>query len=175
MKPLILILLAAVGVQAQSIADAARKERARQAQVQTTKIFTNQNVKGQDSKEPRDPLEISTTKPVEKPAPEPDEAEEPAAPKGETVVDAVNKWTDETSKLRAKVRDLMDQDTAAQLEINGFSAQINAPVTSQSAKTQAQKNLDTAQKKLAGIRAELSKVRGELQEKDLAGPPPPKK
>ena len=86
-------------------------------------------------------------------------------------VDFVQQWTQDTAKLRADVRDLMDQETATQLEMNAASSQINAPITSQSAKDQAQRTLEASQQKLLGIRAELAKARSDLQEKDLQGPP----
>jgi regulator of replication initiation timing len=85
--------------------------------------------------------------------------------------DYVQQWQQETAKLRTQVRDLLDQETATQLEMNAASAQINAPITTQSAKDQAQRTLEGSQQRLLGIRAELSKVRSELQEKDLSGPP----
>src|SRR5436190_24300716 len=74
MKPLILILLAAVFAQGQTIADAARRERARQAQVKTTKVFTSADLKSKDSKEPAE------AKPVENPAPTPAVVQAPAPP-----------------------------------------------------------------------------------------------
>jgi hypothetical protein len=166
MKPLILILLTAVFAQAQTIADAARQERARQAQVHTVKIFTTGDLKSNDSRE------TAEARPVENPAPvaAPDPAPAPA-PAAAPVVDPVQQWTEETAKLRTLVRELMDQETATQLEMNAASAQINAPITSQSAKDQAQRSLTASQEKLVVIRAELARARSDLQEKDLQGPP----
>jgi hypothetical protein len=168
MKPLILILLAAVVAQAQTIADAARRERARQAQLQTTKIFTTEDLKSKDST-----LAVES-KPVENStpgaAPDPAAAAAPATPAA-PVVDPVQQWTEETGKLRTRVRELMDQETATLLEINAASGQINAPITSQSAKDQAQRTLTASQEKLVTIRAELTRTRSDLQEKDLLGPP----
>lgn len=170
MKPLILILLAAVFAQGQTIADAARRERERQAQLKTTKIFTSADLKSKDSSF------AVESKPVENPTP--DAAAAPAstaaaAPDPVRMLDSdyVQQWQQETAKLRTQVRDLLDQETATQLEMNAASAQINAPITTQSAKDQAQRTLEGSQQKLLGIRSELAKARSELQEKDLAGPP----
>jgi hypothetical protein len=163
MKPLILILLTALAAQAQTIADAARRERARQAQLNTTKIFTTADLKG---KAP----ETAEAKPVENPTPVAAAGAAPATPAA-PVVDPVQQWTEETGKLRTRVRELMDQERDALLEINTASAQINAPVTSQSAKDQAQRTLEASQQKLVTIRAELTRTRSDLQEKDLLGPP----
>jgi len=171
MKPLILILLAAVCAQAQTIADAARRERARQAQARTNKIYTSEDIKGIGTK--------GATLPVENPAPGAAAAAEgvvaatnPAAtPTPTTTVDPFEQWTQETTKLRTQVRELLDQETAIQLEINNATAQINAPVTTQSLKDQAARVQLAAQEKLITVRAELTRIRAELAEKDLAGPP----
>jgi hypothetical protein len=168
MKPLILILLAAVCAQSQTIADAARRERARQAQVKTTKVFTNE-----DLKKVAATIEI---RPVENPAP--GGAATAAAPGAAAstpaaatpALDPLEQWQQDTAKLRTQVRDLMDQETAAQLEINTASAQINAPITSQGAKDQAARALEAAQQKLILIRADLAKARSEL-EQALQSPP----
>ena len=163
MKPLILILLAAVFAQGQTIADAARRERARQAQVKTTKVFTTEDLKSKNAG-------TVQVVPVENPTPEGTPAV-PAPPTPEPTIDPLQKWTQETAKLRTQVRDLMDQETATQLQMNAASAQINAPITTQSAKDQAQRTLESSQQQLLAIRSELAKARAELQEKDLAGPP----
>src|SRR5688500_7210364 len=114
MKPLILILLTAVVAQAQSIVEVARRERARQAQVQTTKVFTSEDLKSKASKPAAD------AKPVENATPAPPPVAVTAA---EPVVDPVQQWTQDTAKLRAQVRDLLDQEMATQLEMNTASAQ----------------------------------------------------
>jgi hypothetical protein len=168
MKPLILILLAAVVAQAQTIADAARRERARQAQVHTTKIFTTEDVKNKDSRVMAEARPVENPTPVATPAAAPTPI--PAAVTA-PAIDPVQQWTEETGKLRTRVRELIDQETAALLEINTASGQINAPITSQSAKDQAQRTLEASQQKLVLIRAELTRTRSELQEMDLMGPP----
>jgi hypothetical protein len=182
MKPLILLALmlsTAVGVQAQTIADAARKERERQARVQTqtTRVFTTEDAK-RNSTVPEPKPEDSRLPPGAKPedaaaADAADAAEAAAAPA--PAVDPVQQWTEETGKLRTKVRQLMDQERALQLEMNRASAQMNAPVTTQSAKDQAAKTLEASQTKILGIRSELAKNQEELREKDLQGPPQQKK
>ena len=162
MKPLILLVLilsAVIGIQAQTIADAARKERERQSKVKATRIFTTQDAKSNPA---------VAAVPSAPPAAEGAAAATPAPPAGP---DPVQQWMEETEKLRAKVRQLKDQETATQLESNRASAQINAPVTSQSAKDQAARTLGTAQEKLSGIRNELAKTQTELQEKTMQGPP----
>jgi hypothetical protein len=173
MKPLILltlVLLVADHAQAQTIADTARKERERQAQVQSTKIFTTEDAKSKDSKAGPDAKPVENSAPTIPPLPGATASTTPAAT-AEPVVDPLQKWTEEMTKLRARVRELMDQETALQLEINNATAAINAPVTSQSAKNQANKNLEAANTKLLGVRAELAKMREEVNSKELQGPP----
>jgi hypothetical protein len=175
MKPLILLALmlsTAAGVQAQTIADYARIERERQARVQATRVFTSEDAKSNSTPaavKPEDRLPPGAT-------PGAPGAEEPVvAPEPPPGPDPVQVWTEETLKLRNKVRQLMDQETALQLEMNRASAQINAPVTTQSAKDQASRVLATSQEKITAIRNELAQTRTELQEKDLQGPPQQKK
>jgi hypothetical protein len=166
MKPLILILLASVCAQAQTIADAARRERARQAQVRTTKIYTTEDIKGIGANVPTQPVENPAPGGAAAPASNP-----PATPTATVTVDPLEQWTQETAKLRTQVRDLLDQETAIQLEINAATAQINAPITTQSAKDQAARLQQSGQERLITLRAELARLRAELAEKDLQGPP----
>src|SRR5262245_8960387 len=45
MKPFIMILLVALSVEAQSVADAARKERARRSELPTVRVLTNEDAR----------------------------------------------------------------------------------------------------------------------------------
>jgi hypothetical protein len=171
MKPLILILLASVCVQAQTIADAARKERARQAQVQSTKVITTADVQSDSPSTPSD------ARPVENSVPgKPPRTEEPteladAKPAEPAAADPTQKWIEQTTKLRTKIRDLENQENATKLEINDATAQVNAPITSQSAKDQAHTALESGQKKLVEIQSEIASTSRQLQDLELQGPP----
>jgi len=160
MKPLILILLTVTWVQAQTqtIADVARQLRLRQSQQKSVRTITTEDIKKGAPDLPDDPA-----KPVENPVPAAET--KPAEP------DPVQQWAQDTLKLREKVRNLMDQETAAQAQVNSITDRIFAPVTTQSDKDQAQTELKAAQDKLSGIRSDLEKTRSELNEKDLKGPP----
>src|SRR5262245_11518771 len=75
MKPLILMLLLAVSVEAQSLPEVARKERARKANVKSVHVFNNDDAKGAptrpDSKAPAGRVvsaEGTPAKPAEPPA-----------------------------------------------------------------------------------------------------------
>lgn len=174
------MLSIASSVQAQTIADAARKERERQARVQATRVFTNEDAKRNSpipEPKPEDTRLPPGAKPGEAAAADAAEAAEAAAAAEPPAPgpDPVQVWNEDMRKLREKVRQLMDQETALQNEMNRASAQINAPVTTQSAKDQAARTLAAAQEKLTGVRNELAKARSEVSDKDLQGPPQPKK
>jgi predicted nucleic acid-binding Zn-ribbon protein len=162
MKPLILILLAAVWGQAQTIADLARIERARQAKVQSTITVTTDDLK--------------KAEPAEAPAPAPAEADKAAteattAAPAPPVDDPVAKWNEEMGGLRAKIRSLQDQESALQLQINDLTNRVFAPVTSQSARAQSQSALDAAQRQLATVRADMASARLQVQHMEEVGPP----
>jgi hypothetical protein len=170
MKPLILILLTssvAISVQAQTqtIADIARNERARKAQIPSK---SNWVVRTEDIRT-TPPAEEETASPEGVAAPSP--AAEAPAPATPSTVDPAQQWYDETALVRAKVRDLTDQETASQLQINNLMNQVLAPQSTQSARDQAQSELQAAQQRLQGVRTELEKTRGELQARELQGPP----
>ena len=193
MKALILILLAAVYAAAQNptptVADIARQERARRAQAKSSKVYTTEDIRTTPAPTETDPAANpdagaapgspdpasltpgpapNTPGPTPAPAPAPPVISPPPAASGQ---DPVQQWMLENEKLRQQLRDLMDQEATTQLEINAAANQLNAPVSSQSAKDQAAANMKSAQDKLAGIREKISKGRNELQARESAGPP----
>ena len=188
MKPLILILLAASYAAAQStpnptIADIARQERARRGQSAGTKVYTTADVKpatpepglGNTPQSLIDAPAVGTlpvagaapTAPATTPAVTPAAATTPEAPKE----DPLQKWLAETEKMRAQIRQLADQESATQLEINQITNRIYTPVTSVPERDRAQTELGVAQVRLQAIRDQLTKARAELQAREQAGPP----
>lgn len=179
MKPLILILLVGVWVQAQTIADFARQERERQARLQSTRVVTTEDIKSADLT----PAPAATTgAPAEK-APEA-QAAVPApatkAPAGAAPAttatesakpDPVKEWNEEMARVRAQIRQLQDRETATQLRINDLTNQVYAPVTTQAARNQAQTALGDAQKQLTSVREEIIKTRLKLEQMEAQGPP----
>ena len=162
MKPLILILLTAVWANAQTLVDLARQERARQAQIRNTRIYTNKDIKTtpQKSEEVTTP-ESAPEVPPAQPAPAP----------AEVAPDPALKWNEDMDKLRTKVRGLLDQETSAQLEINQLTNKFFAPVSSQSERAKVQSDLEVAQKQLSALRDDLKKNRADLEQRELQGPP----
>ena len=183
MKPLILILLAATYAAAQTptIADIAREERARRAPSTSNKVYTTADIK---TPEPKVEVDAAGA-----PAPEGAPAAAAATPAAAgaatstsapaaantpataPAVDPLQQWLAETDKLRNQIREIIDQEAVAQLEINSIQNRVNAPVTTVAQKDRALTELGVAQGKLTGIREDLSKKRAELQARELAGPP----
>ena len=178
MTTLILVLLLAVPVQAQTLADAARKERARQAHVRSTQVITGRGTQAQSTGTP--PADQTTppgaaapaapTKEAPKEAPKPAAAPiPPLAPV--PVADPAVKWNAEVSRLRMKVQELEDQERTLQLQVNQLTNQFFAPVSDQSSRDQAQARLGETQNSLTSVRAELDQTKKTLDAMQLQGPP----
>jgi hypothetical protein len=155
MKPLLTILLIAVSVQAQSLADAARKERERQANLKpaiTIKQAETITSAGAPSAETAKPKEPEKVKPV------------PAA-------DPVEAWNAKVEQLRAKIRDLQDQETALQLQQTQLQNQVYAPVVDPAVKDQAQAELNNTLQQLAKVREDMDGSKKDLDAMQAEGPP----
>jgi hypothetical protein len=153
MKPLILILLFTISCGAQTLVDAAKQERARQAKLKSTRVFTDQNA--------------HMIQPLASPPP----AAKAAAPVAEKVqpaeppVSAATPADDEPMrKLRAKLRTLEDQETTVKLQINDLTNQVYAPVTDQTTKDHALNKLGDAMTKLTIVQKDIDQTRISLQE-----------
>jgi chromosome segregation ATPase len=158
MKPLILILLASMSLEAQNIADAARQERARQTQYKSTRVFTDANAHSLN------PIAPSAT-----PA---------ASGKNATVVastspavPAVDPAAEEMQKLRLKVRALEDQETSLKLQINDVTGQVYAPQTDSTTHNEALLKLGESQARLADVQKELAQARSNLQQMEAQAAP----
>jgi len=168
MKTLLLMLLLTVTVQAQSIADTARKERERQAQLHATIVI-------KESGTPAAATEPGAAAPAAAPAaegakptdstPAAKDLSKPKAP------DPVEVWNGKLDQLRAKIRDLQDQETALQLQQTEIQNQVYAPVVDPAIKDQAQAALAENQLKLARVREDLDSFKKDLDTLQLAGPP----
>jgi hypothetical protein len=103
------------------------------------------------------------------PAPTPNAAAPttPATP----AVDLAKKFADDVARLRARIRELQDQDAAIQLQINDLNTKFFAPVSDQASKDQAQVQLAVAQQQSITVRQELALTRAQLQQMEAQGPP----
>ena len=176
---MILILLATTYAAAQNptIADIARQERARRAQSTGAKVYT---IKSAPPAATEAPAGVAPPAPDTAPAgpatgaPAANPAAGPVAPAATTEAagpDPVKQWLEETEKLRARIRQLADQETSTQLEINTITNRVYAPVTSVPERERAQAELGVVQSRLVSIREELARARVELQVREQDGPP----
>ncbi len=85
--------------------------------------------------------------------------------------DPVEVWNGKLDQLRAKIRDLQDQETALQLQQTEIQNQVYAPVVDPAIKDQAQAALAENQLKLARVREDLDTFKKDLDTLQLAGPP----
>src|SRR5579884_2398984 len=113
---LLVIVLAAVSAQAQSLADFARQERERQAHLKPAQVITGTGT--------------GASAPAAQSSSKSEDLKKPA-------VDPVKEYNDKIDKLRDKIRSLQDEETATQLQINDLNNQVYAPVVDQAAKDQA--------------------------------------
>jgi hypothetical protein len=183
MKPLIVILLMAISVQAQTLADIARQERARRAQINSTNRVVTSVV---SIPEPAAQPAPAETKPAEgkpaegkptagkpgeaKPAEPAANAAKPATP-APPAVDPVKEWNARADQVRRRVQELQDQETALQLQLNQITNQVFAPVIDQATKDQAQARLGEIQNQLTATRAELDQTKRTLDSMVQQGPP----
>jgi hypothetical protein len=157
MKPLIAILLLSISVQAQSLADVARQERERRANLKPSVVIT---ATGEAGPSAGAPAPATDAKPAA-------DAKPP---------DPVKVWNDQADQLRKKIQDLQGQETALQLKQNDLTSQVYATVIDQTTKDQAQAQLGEVLQQLAAVRADLDTAKKTLDQMQLEGPPaPPKK
>jgi hypothetical protein len=153
MKALIAILLVAVSVQAQSLADAARKERERRAHLKPAEVIEAQGFPastGTQGEDMQPEVEAATPQP-------------PA-------VDSIKEWNEQIRGLLAKIQALQVEETATELQINDLNNQIFAPVIDQATKDQALAHLGEARKKLAALGLELDQTTQNLETIQIQGP-----
>ena len=153
MKALIVILLLAVSVQAQNLADAARKERERRAHLKPAEV-----IEAQGFPSSTDAQEESIQPEVEAARPQP------------SAVDSIKEWNEQIRGLLAKIQALQMEETATELQINELNNQIFAPVIDQATKDQALARLGKAREKLAALGLELSQTTQSLETIEIQGP-----
>jgi hypothetical protein len=161
MRALLVILLFTVTVQAQSIADAARKERERQAN-----LHSNIVIKETGTPAAEQPANDSAAPATE--GAKPADSKDLSKPK---IPDTVDLWNAKQDELRLKIRNLQDQEMALELQQTDIQNQVYAPVVDPVVKDQAQAALAQVQEKVAKVRDDLDSLRKELDLLQVAGPP----
>jgi len=179
MKPLILLLLVGVTVQAQSVADAARRERQRQAGLRPSFVITTTESPNaeQPKLEPPPSEPAKTAGGAKQAAPDvaavPKEASKPEAPKPQApaALDPVQVYNALLDQLRAKIRTLQDQEMASLLQLNQANNQVYAPVTDPATQQLAISQVGDIQLKLTAVRKDLDDTRKALDAALQQGPP----
>lgn len=149
MKPLLVMLLLATSLQAQTLVDAARKERDRQAKVHSKIVIIE---KGPESAPPAADDKLKET---------------PKLPE----VDETALWNAKADLLRTKIKELQDQETALQLKQTEQQNLVYAPVVDPAIKDQAQTDLTQTIQDLAKVREDLATSKRELDTMNAEGPP----
>jgi hypothetical protein len=173
MKSLILILFVATSVQAQSVADAARQERARQAQSKSTRVFSDANTHTVKPITPAEPSlvpvagskDLSTSKAL--PTKNLAAAATGAALNAAAATAPVDPAAEEMQKLRIRVRALGDQETSLKLQISDATNQIYAPQMDSATRNEALTRLGETQVKLSDVQKELAQARANLQQLEI--------
>jgi hypothetical protein len=171
MKLLSLVLLLTVPIQAQTLADAARRERARQASLRSAHVIQGKGTRTETTTPPAPAPPVGPAGPAAAPAPAVPKPAPPKPPAPAAAPDPAAARNAQITKLRAKIPELEDQERALQLQVNQFTNQMLAPVSDQHANDEAQTQLGAAQNKLNAVRAELDltkKILDEMQSQDTA-------
>jgi len=167
MKSLILILIVATSVQAQSVADAARQERARQAQSKSTRVFSDANTHVLKPITPAEPLLVPVPGSKDLSTRNLATAATGAASNAAAAAAPVDPAAEEMQKLRIRVRALGDQETSLKLQISDATNQIYAPQMDSATRNEALTRLGEAQAKLADVQKDLAQARSNLQQLEI--------
>ena len=159
MKPLLVMLLLAASVQAQSLVDAARKEKERQSKLQSTRVLVVDNSKSEAAKPKTEDTKSDETK----------QAQE--TPKPQAPADPVKLWNEQLDQLRAKIRTLQDQELALLLQQNDLTNQVYAVIQDPTTQERSQSQLAQIQQQVAAVRADLNQAQKTLDQMLLEGPP----
>jgi hypothetical protein len=183
MKPLVFILLIGNFLQAQTIAEVARRERERQAQSRSTHVITSvESTKVEEPKpagaadqtKPGDakaagtkPADANTTDPKTAPVP----SKELPKPQAPPPVDPVQVWNSQLEQLRTRIRTFQDQEMALTLQLNQTNNQVYATVIDPANQQRLLAQVGQIQQQLDNVRRDLAEARRNLDALQLQGPP----
>jgi DNA polymerase III gamma/tau subunit len=169
-KVLLVVLLTAVSVQAQSVAEAARKERERQANAHSTHVITSTKATPVEESK-KTPVAAEPSAPAETKNVSADASRQSAKPQPPSSADPVQAWNNRLAELRAKVQDLQDHEIALELQENQAINQVYAPVTDPATQERALAHVAEIRQQRASTRKNLDDARRALQTMQLEGPP----
>jgi hypothetical protein len=173
-KPVIVMLLLITSVEAQTLADVARQERQRQARLRsTTRLVVVES--SAPAAPPADPAQPAAggAKPEEGRTEQPSTpaTAKPAPPPAPPRPDPAAEFNAQMDKLRARLRELQDQESSLQLQVSQITNQVFATITDPMTQQDAQTRLGETQQKLTGVRQELEQTRRALDQLQAQGPP----
>lgn len=164
------MLLIAASLQAQSIADVARKERERQAKLKPTHVITSTESTKVEEPKPAPPAADQAAAADTKAAVS-EPPKEPPKPPVPPPVDPVQVWNNQLNQLRARIRTLQDQEMSLLLQLNQANNQVYAPVTDPATQQRALALVGQIQEQVATVRNQLEEARKTLDSMQLQGPP----
>ena len=173
MKPLVVMLLLAASVHAQTLADAAKKERERQSKSRSTRVIISSGTISESkpaaasAEQPRatDAKGAETKGAAPEPSKEIPKAQAPAP------ADPVQVWNNQLNQLRSKIRALQDQEMTLLLQQNQITNQVYAPVTDPATQERSLAQLGQIQQQIAAVRKDLEESKKMLDSMQLQGPP----
>lgn len=181
------MLLIASSLEAQSIADVARRERERQAKASATIVITSvESAKPEEAK----PAAAAANGAPAAPGAAPGKAEESRAAEGKPseskpadaakdaaklptppAPDPAQIWNNQLNQIRTKIRTLQDQEMALVLQLNQANNQVYAPVIDPATQQRALAQVGQIQQQLDTVRKDLLEARTSLDALQLQGPP----
>ena len=170
MKSLMVMLLIAASVHAQSMADIARKERERQAKLRPARVVTSTEVTKPEAAKLGTPA-ADQTKPADAKAASSEPTKEAAKSPASAAVDPVQVWNNQLDQIRTRIQALQDQETSLRLQQNQATNEVYAPVTDPATQQAALAKLGQVQQQLADVRKNLDEARKALDALQLQGPP----
>jgi hypothetical protein len=177
MKPLLVMLLVASSLHAQTLAEVARKERERQAKARASIVITSvETAKTEEAKPAAGAPQPASTdgksadaKTSDGKTAEP--AKEPVKPASPAAADPVQVWNNQLNQLRNTVRSLQDQEMTLVLQLNQANNQVYAPNTDPATQQRALAQVGQIQQQLDTVRKDLLQARTSLDALQLQGPP----
>ena len=164
MGVLIITLVSAGTVQAQSLAEIARWERVRRANAAPGRLINNENISVSLSARALAPPPVERDEEGSGTDEVSQEPSEEARNEEAASEEELAEWEAAVAEQRAVVQSLEDRELRQQLEMNRIRNLFTAPVTTQAERAQAQAGLDQAQSQLDSIRTELEAARMALEE-----------
>jgi hypothetical protein len=178
MKLLIVMLLLAASVHAQTLADAAKKERERQSKSRSTRVIISTGTISESkpitasAEQPKaEQAKATDAKAAETKGAAPEPSKELPKAQVTAAADPIQVWNNQLNQLRSKIRGLQDQEMTLLLQQNQITNQVYAPVTDPATQERSLAQLGQIQQQIAAVRKDLDEAKKMLDSMQLQGPP----